>query len=88
MTSRREGKLVQDFGSADRCLIHAVKYTAIAAGCAALAGTTLGAALPVVGALVVPSVPVGELLAFTGPRKNFLLICVIEQPPPLASPPP
>ncbi|GAA5850921.1 hypothetical protein JCM8547_009131 [Rhodosporidiobolus lusitaniae] len=39
-------------------LVRYFKYAAIAAGTTALAGTVLGAALPAIGALVVPSVPV------------------------------
>lgn len=77
MTSRREWnelELVDDAVSADPPVLFTVKYTAIAAGCAALAGTTLGAALPAIGALVVPSIPVGELLEHIKARRNSILI--------------
>lgn len=50
---------------------YVVKYTVIAAGTAALAGTTLGAVLPWAGALLVPSVPVGE---WTGLDRSTQLI--------------
>ncbi|CEQ39181.1 SPOSA6832_00706, partial [Sporobolomyces salmonicolor] len=47
------------------------KYALIAAGATALAGTAIGAALPWVGALVVPSVPVAALMGLTTAAVKF-----------------
>jgi hypothetical protein len=44
---------------------HHQKYAAIAAGTTALAGTLLGTAIPVIGALAVPSVPVAAAIGLT-----------------------
>lgn len=46
-------------------LVRYFKYAAIAAGTTALAGTLIGTALPAVGALLVPSVPVAAAIGLT-----------------------
>ncbi|GAA6030055.1 hypothetical protein JCM8097_009233 [Rhodosporidiobolus ruineniae] len=46
-------------------LVRYAKYAVIAAGTTALAGTVIGAALPWVGALVVPSIPVSAAIGLT-----------------------
>jgi len=46
-------------------LVRYFKYAAIAAGTTALAGTAIGVALPWLGALIVPSVPVAAAMGLT-----------------------
>ncbi|BGP22105.1 hypothetical protein Rt10032_c18g5939 [Rhodotorula toruloides] len=52
-------------------LLRYAKYTLIAAGSAALAGTVIGTALPWVGALVFPSVPVAAAMGATTALIKF-----------------
>ncbi|GAA5996862.1 uncharacterized protein JCM10292_006048 [Rhodotorula paludigena] len=52
-------------------LVRYAKYAIIGAGAAALAGTFAGAALPWVGALIVPSVPVAAAMGATTALIKF-----------------
>lgn len=47
------------------------KYAAIAAGTTALAGTLLGGTLPIIGAILVPSVPVAAAMGLTTAAIRF-----------------
>ena len=49
----------------------AQKYAAIAAGTTALAGTLLGGTLPIIGAILVPSVPVAAAMGLTTAAIRF-----------------
>ncbi|GAA5910913.1 hypothetical protein JCM6882_001930 [Rhodosporidiobolus microsporus] len=52
-------------------LVRYAKYALIGAGTAALAGTFIGTALPVVGALIVPSMPVAAAMGATTALIKF-----------------
>ncbi|GAA5979056.1 hypothetical protein JCM10908_002789 [Rhodotorula pacifica] len=52
-------------------LVRYAKYAIIGAGSAALAGTVLGTALPWLGALIVPSVPVAAAMGATTALIKF-----------------
>lgn len=67
--------------SADVMRRRSSKYAALAAGATALAGTALGASLPWIAAIAVPSVPVAAAIGLT------TAVIKVRRPPLLPQPP-